>query len=194
VPYGAEVLPGSEQGLRRWVVAPFQGAVEFMGLGWIQGWRGTGERHALVTFCEPSGFGLASIRFRAFCSPDSRISSPLWRKPVPGWIGFAMGYPGLRKHRRNPGLEDVIPLGLEPAKLGIRSRASHGAQRAREMRVYSRTGFRGLVAIGLAADHQAEQAVHQPGIGIGACHGHIRDDAHVAFTNNLHQLHGGVRL
>jgi hypothetical protein len=81
VPYGAEVLPGSEQGLRRWVVAPFQGAVEFMGLGWIQGWRGTGERHALVTFCEPSGFGLASIRFWAFCSPDSRISSPLWRNP-----------------------------------------------------------------------------------------------------------------
>jgi hypothetical protein len=115
-------------------------------------------------------------------------------QPVPGLIGFATGYPGLRKQRRNPGLKDVIPLGSEPAKLGIRSRASHGAQRAREMRVYSRTGFRGFVPIGLAADHQAEQAVHQPGIGIGACHGHIRDDAHVAFTNNLHQLHGGVRL
>jgi hypothetical protein len=24
--------------------------------GWIQGWRGTGERHTLATFCEPSGF------------------------------------------------------------------------------------------------------------------------------------------
>jgi hypothetical protein len=38
-----------------------------------------------------------------------------------------MGYPGLRKQRRNPGLKDVIPLGLEVAELdghntvGIRS-------------------------------------------------------------------------
>jgi hypothetical protein len=24
--------------------------------GWVQGWRGTGERHTLATFCEPSGF------------------------------------------------------------------------------------------------------------------------------------------
>jgi hypothetical protein len=37
------------------VLAPPPGCVEFA--GWIQGWRGTGERHTLATFCEPSGFG-----------------------------------------------------------------------------------------------------------------------------------------
>jgi hypothetical protein len=36
------------------VLAPPPGCVEFV--GWIQGWRGTGERHTLATFCEPSGF------------------------------------------------------------------------------------------------------------------------------------------
>jgi hypothetical protein len=111
VPYGAEVLPGSEQGLRRWVVAPFQGAVEFMGLGWIQGWRGTGERHALVTFCEPSGFGLASIRFWAFCSPDSRISDRCGATRS-GFDWFCDGIPWVAQTAAQPRAEGRNPLGI----------------------------------------------------------------------------------
>jgi hypothetical protein len=37
------------------VLAPPSGCGEFE--GWIQGWRGTAERHTLANFCEPSGFG-----------------------------------------------------------------------------------------------------------------------------------------
>jgi hypothetical protein len=47
------------------VLAPPPGCVEFV--GWIQGWRGTGERHTLATICHP--FGVNST-IRGFGLPN----------------------------------------------------------------------------------------------------------------------------
>src|SRR4051812_11164918 len=50
------------------------------------------------------------------------------------------------------------------------------------------------MAIALIPQHQAEQAIHDAGIGVRAADRYIRHDANVAFTDDLHQLHYRVAL
>jgi hypothetical protein len=52
-----EEVPAFRMSSPKWIGAnsgTASGVREFA--GWIQGWRGTGERHTLATLCEPSGF------------------------------------------------------------------------------------------------------------------------------------------
>lgn len=42
--------------------------------------------------------------------------------------------------------------------------------------------------------HHSEQSIHQPSAATIAGYGHIRDDTHVALTDDLHELHHGVTL
>jgi hypothetical protein len=49
-------------------------------------------------------------------------------------------------------------------------------------------------AAGLVAQHEAEQTIHHPWIGVRAADRHVRHNANVAFADDLHQLHHRVTL
>ena len=49
-------------------------------------------------------------------------------------------------------------------------------------------------AVGLVAQHEAEQTIDDAWIGVGAADGDVRHNPHVAFANDLHELHDRVAL
>jgi len=54
--------------------------------------------------------------------------------------------------------------------------------------------FGRFLAVVLAAQHDAKQSIHQAIAAVRAVHRHVRHDAHIAFANDLHQLHDRVAL
>src|SRR2546425_9774011 len=56
------------------------------------------------------------------------------------------------------------------------------------------TRFRLLAAVGLGAQHKAEQSIDHARITAGATHGDVRHNAHIALADDLHELHDGVAL
>lgn len=50
------------------------------------------------------------------------------------------------------------------------------------------------VAVGLATQHDAKQPVNQSPAAVCTAHRDIGDNAHVSFTDDLHELHHGVTL
>ena len=78
---------------------------------------------------------------------------------------------------------------LSPA---LSSKGGEGEEPALAVRLS--TGFRLLAAVGLGAQHEAQQSVDHARIAAGATHGDVRHNAHIALADNLHELHDGVPL
>src|SRR5258708_24619941 len=76
----------------------------------------------------------------------------------------------------------------EGARLALRGRAPF------DFRIVLSALLRIRLAVSLAAQHDSKQTIHYAWVAARAAHGYVRNDAHVALADDLHELHNGVAL